>query len=802
MTCLLLMSLLTVAACAQSACVPSPSGIQAWWPAEGNANDIVGTNNGILLGGLGFTNGEVGQGFWFTATNQGVLLPASPSLDIGRTEGFTMECWFNPSDLSSPHPIAEWNNGSYGIELLINAEGAGDIFVGNWTVSNGYKYFSLCDTGPGVVTTNGLQHVALTSYEYGATGLMALYYNGRLVAQAGLENNYYGTGYNFYLGYSPSEGMDFAGELDEVSEYNRVLSGTEIAAIYNAGVAGKCPLPPSVAIPPASQPAVVGQAVTFTVDADGSSPVYQWLFNGSPLAGYTNASLTLPSVATNDAGNYSVVVSNAYGMVTSSPPAVLTVYPAPFIASQPVNQTVWIGGNVTLNVGVTVSGPFTCQYQWLHDGTNLPNGIITTVAGNGTNGYSGDGGAATSARLNDPYAMAVDSQGNLFIADSGNSVIRKVDKNGIITTVAGTGTNGYSGDGGLATHACLDGPEGLALDTQGNLLISDYWNDCIREVQTNGIIRTIAGNGAWDYTGDGGLATKASLYAPIGLAADASGNLFIADSENCVIRKVDTNGIITTVAGDGPTFGYWGDGKPATNASMCAPSWVVADAYGNLFIADIGNGVIRKVNTNGIITTTTDGCAGVALSANDSLFTVASGNVVTELGTNGIMTTVVGNYSTGYSGDGDLATNARLSGPNGLAIDAGANLFIADSGNNVIRKVFPVQGPALTINGASADTVGSYQVIVTGPDGCITSSPVSLTVTALPLICQSALNADASLTLGFVSQPGAASRVLCATNLTPPVNWQPIWTNVNGGNWQFTDTETSSASKFYRLSTP
>jgi sugar lactone lactonase YvrE len=466
---------------------------------------------------------------------------------------------------------------------------------------------------------------------------------------------------------------------------------------------------------------------------------------------------------------------------------------------------VWVGSNVALNVGVSITGPFTCQYQWLHDGTNLPNGMITTVAGNGTNGYSGDRGPATSASLNNPYAVAVDAGGNLFIADYGNNVIRKVNANGIITTVAGNGTNGYSGDGGAATNASLNGPDGLALDSKGNLFIADYWNCFVREVKTNGIIRTVAGNGNQDYTGDGGPATNASLCGPVGLAVDASGNLLIADSYNDVIRKVDTNGIITKLAGSG-IYGYAGDGGPATNAAMETVNGVAVDAFGNLFISDHDRSVIRKVDTNGIITSVTGVYApdGLAVDAAGNLFIAdPHENMIKEVGTNSPLTIVAGNGNNSYSGDGGLATSASLSGPTGVTVDANDNLFIADGGNNRIREVFPVQGPALTINGVSAANAGTYQVIVTGPAGCLTSSVVNLTVATSPLIYQTALNAHGSFTLGFVSRPGSTSRVLCAANLSPPLVWKPIYTNSTGGTWQFTDTNTTgNLSKFYRLSTP
>ena len=198
--------------------------------------------------------------------------------------------------------------------------------------------------------------------------------------------------------------------------------------------------------------------------------------------------------------------------------------------------------------------------------------------------------------------MAVDASGNLYIADTGNNRIRKVSATGIITTVAGNGSAGYSGDGGPATSAQLDGPEGVAVDGSGNLYIADTCNNRIRKVSATGIITTVAGNGSAGYSGDGGPATSAQLSLPAGVAVDGSGNLYIADSGNNRIRKVSATGIITTVAGNGSP-GYSGDGGPATSAQLNQPAGVAVDASGNLYIADSSNNRIRKVSATGIITT-------------------------------------------------------------------------------------------------------------------------------------------------------------------------------------------------------
>ena len=232
-------------------------------------------------------------------------------------------------------------------------------------------------------------------------------------------------------------------------------------------------------------------------------------------------------------------------------------------------------------------------------------GVITTVAGNGTAGYSGDGSAATSAEINSPAGVAVDSSGNIYIADTSNNRIRKVTiSTGKISTVAGNGTAGFYGDGGAATSAMLSSPYGVAVDANGNIYIADYSNQRIRKVTSTGIISTVAGNGTQGYSGDGGAATSAELNNPEGVALDSSGNIYIADRWNNRIRLVTiSTGKITTAAGSGP-WGYTGDGGPATSAKLTYPDGVAVDAYGNIYIADSGNSAIRKVFAfDGTITT-------------------------------------------------------------------------------------------------------------------------------------------------------------------------------------------------------
>jgi trimeric autotransporter adhesin len=256
--------------------------------------------------------------------------------------------------------------------------------------------------------------------------------------------------------------------------------------------------------------------------------------------------------------------------------------------------------------GVSLDTNAGVMYMYISDTSNhrirmVRTGIITTIAGNGAIGFSGDGGPAIAASLSSPSKTAIDPLSrNVYIADSGNARIRMVAvKNGFISTVVGNGQFGYTGDGGPATSAALGYPSGLAVDTSGNLYISDILENCVRMMKkSTGIITTVAGTGVFGYSGDGGLATIAKLKGPAGIAVDAiSGDLFIAGAGSNRIRKVmKSTGFISTVAGNGQ-FRYTGDGGPAINATFCGPGSVALDASsGMMFIADVDNNVVRAVN--------------------------------------------------------------------------------------------------------------------------------------------------------------------------------------------------------------
>jgi sugar lactone lactonase YvrE len=422
------------------------------------------------------------------------------------------------------------------------------------------------------------------------------------------------------------------------------------------------------------------------------------------------------------------------------------------------------------------------------------SGIITTVAGNGSPGFSGDNGPATSATLLNPSGLVLDSAGNLFIGDAGNSRVRRVDAaTGVITTVVGDGLTVYNGDNIPATSASLLNPGGLALDSAGNLYIQDD-NQRIRRVDASthlittvagngtrnetgdngpatsagvpmgsyqqgialdgagnlfivdaigrirrvdavsGVITTVAGDGLGGFSGDNGPATSASLNYPIGVAVDGAGDLFIADWQNNRVREVDAaTQIITTLAGEGSP-GYFGDNGPATGAGVCLPGDVAVDSSGNLFIADPPNQRVRRVDAVTKVITTVAGNGTAAYGGDNGPATAASlhypgaialdraGNLFIADASNnrirrvdaktGVIATVAGNGSLGYSGDNGPATSAGLYFPNDVAVDTAGDLFIADQSNR-IRRVDATTGLITTVAGNGTAAYNGDNILAT-----------------------------------------------------------------------------------------
>jgi hypothetical protein len=384
-----------------------------------------------------------------------------------------------------------------------------------------------------------------------------------------------------------------------------------------------------------------GTTYTASITMTGQGQVYLDFYNGD--SDYTSNTVTLSSTPQ--------TVSVTITAQTSWTP--LQIRTPAGVSQSNLNVTAW-------NASI-VSDPPTLTGK-----ATLIAGQDEWVTSHGFGGQLldlGNGGPAVDATLNTPSAVAVDSNGDVFIADTENNMVREVTPGGIIRTVAGNGRPGYSGDGGPAVFASLDNPSGVAVNAQGDLFIADTVNNVIREVTPNGIIHTIAGDPAdgWKYgrggplgggyAGDGGPAADALLQHPQGLAVDSNGDLFIADTGNSVIREINTSGIITTVAGEGGKFGDSGDGGQATSALLDAPADVAVDAAGDLYIADTGNNALREVSSSGVIST------------------LAGGN------------------GEGNDGQGGPASQAQLDTPESVAVDSTTGDVYVTSRSGVLDQI-------------------------------------------------------------------------------------------------------------------
>ncbi len=330
--------------------------------------------------------------------------------------------------------------------------------------------------------------------------------------------------------------------------------------------------------------------------------------------------------------------------------------------------------------------------------------IITTIAGTGTGGYNGDGIAAAAAQLKNPSDIAIDAGGNLYICDGLNNRIRKVNTSGIISTVAGTGTAGYNGDNIAATDAQISYPSSIAVDVSGNIFFTDDHNYRIRKIDASGVITTIAGTGTSGFTGSNIPATSAQIGACIGIDIDGSGNIYFTDENNARIFKINNVGTLTVVAGKG-VGAHTGDGGMATDAGLEQPCGLAIDVNGSIYFAEHSGNTVRKVDTHGMITTIagtgTMGYAGdggaataallylpysVAVDKNGNVY-ISDNDLVRRVDPNGIISTYAGDGVSGYNGDNIAATAAKLSSPACLKTDAAGSLFIADWGNNRVRYI-------------------------------------------------------------------------------------------------------------------
>lgn len=342
------------------------------------------------------------------------------------------------------------------------------------------------------------------------------------------------------------------------------------------------------------------------------------------------------------------------------------------------------------------------------------NGVITTVAGTGVGGNTGDGGPATLATLLSPLAIYLDGADNLFIADAGNDRIRKVDASGVISTFAGTGSVGFSGDGGAATDAQLDAPSGIWGASDGTIYFADSSNNRLRKVDLSGVISSVAGNGNTLFAGDGGPATTARLNSPAAVALASDGTVYIADSENHRVRSIDPAGNISTVAGDG-VADFSGDGGPALSASFRLSADVALTPTGEIVVADTRNNRVRKISSAGVMSTIAGdgfvdafgdgrfrgdngpaseasirGPRGIFVAANGNIFIADTENQrIRKIDADGVISTVAGDGGAGTAGDSGPATLANLNFPSGVHVDGIGNIYIADTANHLVRKVSP-----------------------------------------------------------------------------------------------------------------
>ncbi len=515
----------------------------------------------------------------------------------------------------------------------------------------------------------------------------------RKVSAAGIITTFAGTG---YYGYYGDGGPATAAGFEDIFSLACDKNGNLLIADPGASVIRKVDAASGII-------STFAGTGTAGFNGDGIAASTAMLYSPSDIAVDTSGNIFIA-----DRFNYLVRKVNIAGIITTvggNGTAVAPVFDGPATASSlgiPFRIAVDKAGNI-----------FVASYAAWHISKIDATGTLSNIAGNGSYGFSGDGGPATAATFSAPCGLALDTFGNIYFSDIDNNSIRLVTAaTGIITTAISSGVAGYSGDGGPASAAQISNPEGLSFDANNNLYIADLANNRVRMVNTAGTISTYAGQNSLfgeDYPG-----VNAEFGMPQNIAADAAGNIYVADIDNHRIRMLNaTTGKVSTVAGAGIAGyedGFSGDGGPATAAHLYYPSAMTFDAAGNLYICDQDNQRIRKVNTSGIISTIagngTAGYAGNGTSALAAEFQYptgiavdATGNIyicdnnnhrIRKISASGIITTVAGNGVAGFNLDGVLGTSAELNYPADVAVDATGNVYISDQENSRIRKIDPL----------------------------------------------------------------------------------------------------------------
>jgi PKD repeat protein len=736
-----------------------------------------------------------------------------------------------------------------GVSVLMeyNITGSAADMIGGYPGSAQYayvQYFGYATTIAGLYRTSytDAQWITLLETELNASRPVQLDGGGHSWVCDGYDNNN-----DMHMNWGWSGFDDGYYNVDSLNPYPYNLNSNEHAL---TGIEPPSILAYFTATPTYGCSSITTHFTDRSLVKSSSDPITTWAWTFTGGTPPTSASQD-PSVTYSTSGSYAVTlkVTNSLGNNSITQTGFInvgslkaTIYDAPKCSGTLATALVsggispytysWSTGATSSSLNGLSAGTYTIS---VHDNfgcmatatttiTAHPNQIINTVAGDGSLGFAGDGGLATFAKIYYPGGVWVDAPGNMYIADYDNNRIRKVNTNGIISTIAGNGygapgSGGFSGDGGAATNAELYYAQNVAVDASGNVYIDDLFNSRIRKVNTSGIISTLAGNGAKAYSGDGGAATAAELYNPDGLTVDASGNVYISDNGNNRIRKVNSSGIISTIAGNGAS-GFKGDGGPATAAELSGPGGVAIEANGNFYLNDAGNSRIRMINTSGVITTIAgNGATGYSgdggpataaeLSYPDGVGVDLYGNVyiadeannrIRMVNTSGIITTVAGNGVWAFSGDGGTPTAAELYDPSGVFIDTKGNMYISDQNNDRVREVntfcmsflgvadihgSPCSGNSgnVTVYGGSAPYTyiwynGVTRINAPNPTGNILSAG-TYTVTVIDG------GGDSVVSTTTITQPGALSVVTDSTSATSGCNGSAGVT-VSGGTAPYT----------------
>ena len=644
------------------------------------------------------------------------VTPANPSVAAGQTQQFTATGTYSDGSTQNLTTTATWTSSNTAVATVSNASGtqglATSLTQGTATItatSGSISGSTTLTVGPAVLVsiavTPANPSIALgTTQQFTATGTYSDGSTQNLTSTATWTSSNTAVATINTTGLATSVG----GGTSTITASSGSITGSTSLTISTA------PVLTSITLAPGNPSVVVGATLQLTATGNYSDGSTQNLTNSVT---WTSSS---PTVATiQSAGQQSPGLLNAVSTGSTS----VTATSGSISGSTQVN--VQSSGSQLI---ITIAGGGPTGAPATSADTNFPyavavdsnknfyvavpvqnrvykvssSGTLSLVAGDGFPGYTGDFGLAVEANLNYPTGLAVDSSGNLYIADFGNLRVRKVDTSGTITTAAGDGEC-FDGDGTATTHG-LCYPWSVAVDSSGNLYIADTYDLRVRKVDTNGNMTTVAGTGVSGFSGDGGPATNATLTYPYGVVVDGAGNVDIADQANYVIRQVNTSGIITTIAGTPGTSGYSGDGGPATSATLSTVYGVGADSVGDLFIADYSNqrvrevsgGTINAIAGNGNATFDGDGPAtshalnfpyGLTIDSGGNVYIADTDNLRVREVSFGAMSTVAGNGTFVFIGTGIPAIDIALSFPFNAAPDSSGNIYIADQANHMIRKV-------------------------------------------------------------------------------------------------------------------